>query len=94
MDQMKPRKFPVVVWTPFFDRGKFRYWKNVGRGACIIGKDGFPRTEFYNDAHATGGSIWTRVLPEGETPEGQPGDNEEQPQRPQSGHPSDDESDL
>jgi len=81
MEQAKPRKIAVVAWSPFFDRGRFRYWKDVGRGFVTIGKDGMPRTEFYNDAHATGGSIWTRVLPEGETPQGQPADEEEQPKR-------------
>jgi hypothetical protein len=82
METPKPLKFPVVVWTPFFDRGKFMYWVRVGRGATIIGKDGKPRTEFYNDCHANGGSIWTRVLPEGETPEDLPDDAQEQPSAP------------
>ena len=93
MADQTPRKLRVVAWTPFFDRGKFQYWKDVGRGTAIIGKDGLPRTDFYNDAHATGGSIWTRVLPEGEKPEGPP-DNEaeDQPQRP--GQQATDEEDL
>ena len=82
MDPSKPRKIPVAVWAPFFDRAKFRYWKNIGRGAVIIGKDGMPRTEFYFDAHVTGGSIWARVLPEGETPEDQPEEAQDQPKTP------------
>jgi len=82
MDQSKPRKIPVAVWAPFFDRGRFRYWKNTGRGATIIDRDGNPRTEFYFDAHVSGGSIWVRILPEGETPEGQPDDLQDQPKRP------------
>jgi hypothetical protein len=81
MENPKPLKFPVVAWTPFFDRGKFMYWVMTGRGETIIGKDGKPRTKFYHHSHATGGSIWTRVLPEGETPEGLPGDVQE-PSRP------------
>lgn len=72
MNDPKPAKFSVVVWQPFFDRGRFRYWKDVGRGVTIIDKDGKPQTDFYYDAHATGGSIWTRVLPEGQTPQGPP----------------------
>lgn len=83
MDAFKPRKIPVGIWAPFFDRGRFRYWKNIGRGATIIGKDGIPRTEFYFDAHVTGGSIWVRVLPEGEAPQGEPDDAHEQPKRTQ-----------
>jgi hypothetical protein len=81
MEQTKPRKIPVVVWAPFFDRGRFQYWKDVGRGNTIIDAEGLPYTEFYNDAHATGGSIWTRVLPEGKTPQGLPDDEQEQPKR-------------
>lgn len=91
MENAKPRKIPVIVWAPFCDRAKFRYWKNIGRGATIIGKDGIPRTEFYFDAHVTGGSIWGRVLPEGEAPEGRPDDADEQPKRPAP--PGDDMSD-
>jgi hypothetical protein len=74
--------YPDIVWAPFFERGKFRYWKPVGRARITIGKDGKPRTEFYNDAHVSGGSIWGRILPEGETPEDQPGEAQEQPKRP------------
>jgi hypothetical protein len=34
--------------------------------------------EFYNGAHVSGGSIWSRLLPEGETPEDQPDEAQEQ----------------
>jgi hypothetical protein len=81
MEDPKPRKIPVTAWAPYFDRGKFMYWKNVGRGTSTIGKDGLPRTKFDNDAHACGGSNHVRVLPEGETPEDQPDDEQEQPKR-------------
>jgi hypothetical protein len=81
MEDPKPRKIPVIAWAPYFNRGKFMYWKNVGRGTTTIGKDGMPRTKFDNDAHAVGGSSHIRVLPEGETPEDAPGDDE-QPNRP------------
>jgi hypothetical protein len=74
--------YPDIVWQPFFERGKFRYWKDVGRARTRIGSDGKPRTEFYHDAHVSGGSIWGRVLPEGETPEDQPDEAEQQPKRP------------
>jgi len=84
MEDPKPRKIPVVAWAPFFERAKFRYWKEVGKGTVTIGRDGIPRTEFYNDSHVSGGSIWTRILPEGETPEDQPGEAQEQPKRPSS----------
>ena len=77
-----PKKIPVVAWAPFFERAKFRYWKEVGKGTTAIGKDGIPRTEFYNDSHVSGGSIWTRILPEGETPEDQPDEAQHQPKRP------------
>ena len=88
-DQAPLKKIPVVAWAPFFERAKFKYWKNVGRGTTTIGKDGMPRTEFYNDAHVSGGSIWTRVLPEGETPEDQPNDTQDQAKRPaQRGQPA------
>ncbi len=80
----QPRKIPVVAWEPFFERGKFRYWKDVGRGIATIDAEGLPYTEFYNDAHATGGSIWRRVYPEGKTPEGPP-DEQQTPQRPEKG---------
>jgi hypothetical protein len=76
------KKIRVVAWAPFFERAKFRYWKDVGRGTATIGRDGIPRTEFYHDAHVSGGSIWTRILPEGETPEDQPEDAKDQPKRP------------
>jgi hypothetical protein len=86
-----PRKIPVVAWAPFFERAKFRYWKDVGRGMTIIDKNGIPRTEFYNDAHVSGGSIWTRILPEGEVPEGQPDETHSAPKPPpgRSAMPSD-----
>jgi hypothetical protein len=82
MTEPTPRKIPVVAWAPFFERAKFRYWKNVGCGTITIGKDGKPRAEFYSDSHVSGGSIWTRLLPEGEIPEGQPEEANEQPKRP------------
>jgi hypothetical protein len=86
MEDPKPLKFPVVAWSPFFERAKFRYWKAVGRGTTTIREDGMPQTDFYNDAHVSGGSIWTRILPEGETPKDQPEDAPDQPKRPaQSG---------
>jgi len=93
MAEPAPKKIRVNVWAPFFERAKFRYWKNVGCGTTTIGKDGIPRTEFYNDAHVSGGSIWIRILPEGETPEDQPEEAQEQPKRPAHGRaePDDDE---
>jgi hypothetical protein len=90
-----PKKIPVVAWAPFFERAKFRYWKNVGRGTTTIGNDGIPRTEFYHDSHVSGGSIWERLLPEGEMPEDQPGEAQEHPKRPaQGGSDPQDEEDL
>lgn len=88
--------YPDIVWAPFFERAKFRYWKPVGRARIIIGKDGAPRPEFYFDAHVSGGSIWGRILPEGETPEDQPGEPQDQPKRPaQRGqHVADEEDDY
>lgn len=82
MEDQKPLKFSVVAWAPFWDRGKFMYWVQVGRGETIIGKNGKPRTRFHNSSHASGGSVWTHLLPEGETPQGAPDDDEEQPNRP------------
>lgn len=82
MAEATPTKIRVIAWAPFFERAKFRYWKAVGKGTATIGKDGMPRTEFYNDSHASGGSIWTRLLPEGETPDDLPGEAQEQPKRP------------
>ena len=38
METPKPRKIPVVAWSPFFDRGRFRYWKDVGRGFVSIAR--------------------------------------------------------
>jgi hypothetical protein len=92
MTEPTPTEVRVIAWSPFFERAKFRYWKNVGLGTITIGKDGKPRAEFYHDAHASGGSIWTRLLPEGETPEDQPGEAQEQPKRPSSA--SDEDEDL
>jgi hypothetical protein len=82
MEDPKPRKIPVIAWAPYFDRNKFRYWKDVGRGTTTIGKDGLPRTKFDNDAHVSGGSNHVEVLPEGERPEDQPDEADEQPNRP------------
>jgi hypothetical protein len=82
MAEPTPTKYRVIAWAPFFERAKFRYWKDVGRGTITIGKDGQPRVEFYHDAHVSGGSIWTRLLPEGETPEDSPDEAHEQPKRP------------
>jgi hypothetical protein len=92
MEDPKPPKFAVVAWAPFFDRGKFMHWVTVGRGETVIGKNGKPRTKFYCHSHASGGSIWTRLLPEGETPEGEPDDEQQQPRRPahSAGHTADD----
>ena len=73
--------YPDIAWAPFFERGKFMYWHPVGRGRTKIGKDGRPRTEFYAHAHISGGSIWVRVLPPGEEPDGMP-DAEPEPKRP------------
>jgi hypothetical protein len=81
MDEPQPRKIRVIAWAPYFNRGKFMYWKNVGGGTTTIGKDGIPRTTFDHDAHAVGGSNHVRLLPEGETPEGPPDD--EKPSRPE-----------
>lgn len=81
-DDVLLKLYPDMVWAPFFERGKFRYWKQVGRSRDIIGKDGKPRPEFFYDAHVSGGSIWGRILPVGEKPEGAPDDAEEQPNRP------------
>jgi hypothetical protein len=93
MAEPTPIKFRVNAWAPFFERAKFKYWKNVGRGTITIGKDGKPRAEFYHDAHVSGGSIWTRLLPEDETPEDQPDEAQDQPKRPAQGQvdPEDDE---
>lgn len=82
MEDPKSMKFNVVAWAPFFDRGKFMYWTVVGRGGTNIGKDGKPRTKFHNSGHASGGSIHTHLLPEGETPTDAPDDEDEQPNRP------------
>jgi hypothetical protein len=75
--------YPYIVWAPFFERGKFRYWAPTGRGRIKIGKDGNSRVELYSHAHISGGSIWLRLLPPGEEPEDQPVDDaQEQPKRP------------
>lgn len=58
----------VIAWAPFYDRGKFQYWVDTGRGTITIGSDGKPRVQFYNDRHAHGGSKWTHLLPVGEQP--------------------------
>ena len=73
--------YPYIAWAPFFERGKFQYWGQVGRGRVKIGKDGHPRTELYSHAHISGGSIWLRLLPPGEEPDDAPAD-EPQDQRP------------
>jgi hypothetical protein len=86
--------YPDIVWAPFFERGKFRYWKTVGRAKITIGKDGKQRTEFYKDAHVSGGSIWCRILPEGETPGDAPDEAQEQPKRPAQRAPDPDDDDL
>jgi hypothetical protein len=57
-----------VVWAPFYQHGKLQYWVEVGRSQTKIGSDGKPRTEFYFDRHAAGGSTWGRMLPPGEKP--------------------------
>lgn len=85
--------YPNVVWAPFFERGRFRYWKPVGRSKDVIGKDGKSRPEFYFDAHVSGGSNWGRILPPGETPKGLP-EAYEQPKRPAERAPDPDEDDL
>jgi hypothetical protein len=75
--------YPEILWAPYFDRGKFRYWETVGRGRYKIGKDGRPRSELYTDRHISGGSNWFRLLPPGEEPDEQPGtETAEQPKRP------------
>ena len=81
-DDALSKLYPDVVWAPFFDRGKFMYWKTVGRAKFTISKDGKPRMEFYKDSHVGGGSIWCRILPEGETPKDVPGEGQDQPKRP------------
>ena len=86
--------YPDIVWAPFFERGKFRYWKTVGRAKITISKDGKQRTEFYKDAHVSGGSIWCRILPEGETPEDQPDEAQEQPKRPAQQAPDPEDEDF
>jgi hypothetical protein len=94
MGTERSQKLRVVAWAPFFERAKFKYWKNVGRGTVTIGEDGkFEASDFYNDAHVSGGSIWTRLLPEGVTPKDQPDDAPEGPKRP-SQPPADDEDEF
>jgi len=69
--------YPYIAWAPFFERVKFQYWAPTGRGRIRTGKDGNPRVELYSHAHVSGGSIWLRLLPPGEEPEGQPDDEPE-----------------
>jgi hypothetical protein len=98
MQDPKPLRFPVVAWSPFFDRGKFMYWVQVGRGVTTIDKTGRPRTKFHNSSHVSGGSIWTHLLPEGETPESLPDNAQEHPNRPtqtrENASPADEEGDF
>jgi len=69
--------YPYIAWAPFFERGKFQYWAQVGRGRVKTGKDGHPRIEIFSHAHISGGSIWLRLLPPGEEPDDVPADEPE-----------------
>ena len=68
-DDRLRQMYPEILWAPYFEHGKFRYWETVGRGRSKIGKDGKPRSEFYTDRHISGGSNWFRLLPPGEEPD-------------------------
>jgi len=75
--------YPEILWAPYFERGKFRYWETVGRGRSKIGKDGKSRSEFYTDRHISGGSNFFKLLPPGEEPKDDPFEQaNEQPKRP------------
>lgn len=58
-----------IAWAPFYERGKFLYWVECGRGTIKLRGDGTAAAMLYNDRHASGGSIWTHLLPIGETPD-------------------------